>query len=553
MNITLEVVNGLGLPPGTLLRKEFDSRGGTIGRAPDCDWVLASEYVSRRHATISLQGETFYIETHSVNGVALNSPQTLIPQNERRTLKDGDRLFIDEIEIVVAVGHPAVGSELAQLQLIPDDYDPLGTLDAAKRAAAAKPLGENISGSGSSNSSVPQRPPPEAPPPTSAPVKPMGSAISKKKIARNRAPRVNIEYEVEALQADTRSPIDLATTYGTPREARQELPDRGCVYPVWFATNRRTNLFKAGFSSNRSNKVSLGRVDVFVPESHRFSETGSPFWKRLLRFDVRDDHLRIQTLINRSRQQFYSEIAQATKIAKDTEGQSSALLFVHGFNVTFEEAAIRAAQIGFDLKVQGATAFFSWPSCGKVTKYAADEASIEASEPYITDFLIDFAANCGADRIHLMAHSMGNRGLLRGLQRIAARAEEASKLKFEQIFLAAPDVDRDVFVQLASLFTRHCTRATLYASGHDLPVFLSKMFHGAPRAGYVPPYTIVHGIDTVEVPNFNVDLLGHSYFAQAEALLHDMFDLMQRDTVPARRQRIEARSVDGETLWCLRR
>jgi esterase/lipase superfamily enzyme len=152
-----------------------------------------------------------------------------------------------------------------------------------------------------------------------------------------------------------------------------------------------------------------------------------------------------------------------------------------------------------------------------------------------------------------MAHSMGNRGLLRGLQRIAARAEEASKLKFEQIFLAAPDVDRDVFVQLASLFAHHCTRATLYASGHDLPVFLSKMFHSAPRAGYVPPYTIVHGIDTVEVPNFNVDLLGHSYFAQAEALLHDMFDLMQRDTAPARRQRIEARSVDGETLWCLRR
>jgi len=31
----------------------------------------------------------------------------------------------------------------------------------------------------------------------------------------------------------------------------------------------------------------------------------------------------------------------------------------HGFHVTFEAAAIRAAQIGFDLNVPGATAFFS--------------------------------------------------------------------------------------------------------------------------------------------------------------------------------------------------
>ena len=247
------------------------------------------------------------------------------------------------------------------------------------------------------------------------------------------------------------------------------------------------------------------------------------------------------------------EIAEVTNAAKAALGESSALVFLHGFNVSFEDAAIRAAQIGFDLKVQGATAFLSWPSCGKLAKYAADEASIEASEPFITNFLIDFAANCGADRIHLIAHSMGNRGLLRGLQRIAARAEDKVKLKFEQIFLAAPDVDRDVFIEMSNLFARHCTRATLYASSHDLPVFLSQMFHSAPRAGYVPPYTVVRGIDTVEVPNFNVDLLGHSYFAQADALLHDMFDLMQRDADPAHRQRIEARSLAGQKFWRLRR
>jgi alpha-beta hydrolase superfamily lysophospholipase len=75
-------------------------------------------------------------------------------------------------------------------------------------------------------------------------------------------------------------------------------------------------------------------------------------------------------------------------------------------------------------------AFFSWPSCGRVEGHPADEACIEASEALITEFLMEFAGNCGAKKIHLIAHSMGSRALLRALQRIAARSEDASSIKF---------------------------------------------------------------------------------------------------------------------------
>lgn len=97
-----------------------------------------------------------------------------------------------------------------------------------------------------------------------------------------------------------------------------------------------------------------------------------------------------------------------------------ALVFIHGFNVTFEEAAIRAAQIGFDLKVPGITAFFSWPSKGRLSllDYAADEATIDASAGKMTDFLVKFAQQTDAERVHVIAHSMGNRGLLGAMQRI---------------------------------------------------------------------------------------------------------------------------------------
>ena len=147
---------------------------------------------------------------------------------------------------------------------------------------------------------------------------------------------------------------------------------------------------------------------------------------------------------------------------------------------------------------------------------------------------------------------MGNRGLARALQRIAADAATQSEVSFGQIFLAAPDIDRDLFLDLAELYPRYSERTTLYASNADLPVHVSSKLHDAPRAGYFEPYTVAPGIDTVAVPDFDIDLLGHSYFAQAEALLHDIYDLMRTNQAPAHRQRLIPKTVDGETFWQLR-
>ncbi|MDZ4701782.1 MAG: alpha/beta hydrolase [Rhodothermales bacterium] len=333
------------------------------------------------------------------------------------------------------------------------------------------------------------------------------------------------------------------------------VPDQGIIYPVWYGTNRKPaeggNDSGGGFSGERYYKTLYGRVDVRIPEAHRFGEIGTSFWKRLLRFDLRDDRLRVQKIVDLEHDACFQEIHAALQAAFDAGNQPHALLFIHGFNVTFEEAAIRSAQIGYDLKVPGPTAFFSWPSKGDVHRYKADEASIEASEQAITEFLVDFAAQCQGAKIHLIAHSMGNRGLLRSLQRIAGNAEIRGKVWFDQIFLAAPDVDRDLFLQMAHLYPQHAGRTTLYASNGDLPVFLSGKLHEAPRAGYFRPYTIAPGIDTIAVPDFDVDLLGHSYYAQAEALLYDIQALMRHNPNPPDRPRMHDALDEGKVFWKL--
>ncbi|AWV18255.1 hypothetical protein A3862_24340 [Methylobacterium sp. XJLW] len=327
----------------------------------------------------------------------------------------------------------------------------------------------------------------------------------------------------------------------------------GVVYPVWFGTSRRPTSDKLGFSGERSDRVVYGRVEVQIPHAHRFGETGTPFWKRLLRFNISDDRLKMLDMQVLEPDAFMADLRGVMNAAVESGEEPHGLVFLHGYNVGFEEAAIRAAQIGYDLKVIGATAFFSWPSRGSAIAYPVDEAAIEASEKAIKNFLVDFATKSGARKLHVIAHSMGNRGFLRALQRIAADANTSGKIQFGQIVLAAPDIDRDLFLDLAYLYAQHGERTTLYISNADRPVHLSSKLHDAPRAGYFEPYTVAPSIDTITVPNFDLDLLGHSYFSQAEAILHDIYDLIRNNESPGRRQRIEVFSTGDANFWSLRR
>jgi len=99
----LEVLQVPEWEVGDAWRKVFDSGGGRIGRAFDCDWVLTNQYISRHHATVSCEDGVFYIEGIGENGVAINDPAERLPKRGRQALKDGDHLFLDEYEISVAI------------------------------------------------------------------------------------------------------------------------------------------------------------------------------------------------------------------------------------------------------------------------------------------------------------------------------------------------------------------------------------------------------------------------------------------------------------------
>jgi esterase/lipase superfamily enzyme len=157
--------------------------------------------------------------------------------------------------------------------------------------------------------------------------------------------------------------------------------------------------------------------------------------------------------------------------------------------------------------------------------------------------------------VHIIAHSMGNRGLARAFQRLETILAETG-ITYGQIILAAPDIDVELFRQLASVYARVSERTTLYASARDRALGMSKRIQHSDRAGFFPPITIVPGIDTIEVSNIDVTRLdlGHGVYAESEALLYDIGQLLRDCSPPDRRQRLaQAASSDGTHYWTLRR
>ncbi|HEX8172970.1 MAG TPA: alpha/beta hydrolase [Thermoanaerobaculia bacterium] len=337
------------------------------------------------------------------------------------------------------------------------------------------------------------------------------------------------------------------------RETRSRSAAAGdrAEYVVSYATNRKRIYpedVSKGYSSERASSVDYGSCRVFIPKSHKIGSIGSRWWKRLL--TMSDDRLRLLGISATSAEDHWKQIRD--RLAAFAAEERDALVFVHGYNVSFEEAALRAAQIGFDLQVKGAMAFFSWPSQGTLDGYLADAATIEASEGAIADYLSDFAMQSGARMVHVIAHSMGNRAVLRAVNRIAAAAHKRSGIRFGQFILAAADVDADTFRSLSTAYTRLAQRTTLYVSERDRAVEASRWLHHFPRAGLIPPVLVLPEIDTINVTNADLTMLGHGYVAAARDVLTDMHALIRHGHPPQDRFGLrEARTETDEQYWLI--
>jgi esterase/lipase superfamily enzyme len=340
---------------------------------------------------------------------------------------------------------------------------------------------------------------------------------------------------------------ETASSIAKPQTAIEPLD----IYKVWYATNRAMG--SGSFTSELSERLRFGACRVAIPRSHKFGSLGSPLCTRVLQRITTgsSDALRIVQRSDWAIEDGPSGFVNSVRVSLPQKSDQI-LVYIHGYNVSFESAILRAAQIGFDLKAPGITAAFCWASKGSLEGYLADEDTITLSAQHLADFLSLLHANFPGRTINIMAHSMGNRALMDVLQH-TDRYPGLSGAKFGQIFLAAPDIDARLFRQAATVYSRLSARTTLYVCSADRALAFSGRVRDDCRTGYCPPVTVVEGIDTIEASNVNLDMLGHSYYAEAASVLYDMAFLLQIDLPPVRRPSlIPSKSDDGAAYWRFR-
>jgi len=316
------------------------------------------------------------------------------------------------------------------------------------------------------------------------------------------------------------------------------------VYELFYATDRRNTRspdpekYYAGEPA-QDGRLELGVCNISVPATHQRGVLESPSYLRLeFQYDP-DKHIMMRLPQPLGADKFFDKLS--TRV--DQSQRKEAFVFIHGYNTTFSGAARKAVQLAADLNFDGVPILYSWPSQGMFRGYFNDEKNVAWSVPHLEAFLEQVAQRSHATRVHLIAHSMGNRAMTWALQQIAARPPGTGP-RFQQIVLAAPDIRVNQIQQLEKAMLPLAQRVTVYASRNDDALILARILDGVARAGERIRDVMVPGIDAVDASAVRTDFVGHGYFAASASVIADLKQLLLDDASPQSRRLVPAELSD---------
>jgi esterase/lipase superfamily enzyme len=226
-------------------------------------------------------------------------------------------------------------------------------------------------------------------------------------------------------------------------------------------------------------------------------------------------------------------------------------LYVHGYNNTFDFAALRMAQLWHFLGRQGVPVLYSWPAGhpGMLRGYAYDRESGDFTAFHLRQLLEGIAACPGVEKLHIVAHSRGTDILMTALREINLEYVGAGRsirreLRLGNVILAAADLGWDVSLQRIAADRLHVLpeRFTVYLSHEDKALGLVNWLLGSVRRLgdlTVGDLTRKEQRQLQEMGDFNLidvrsesDFLGHGYFISDPAVLSDLILVLLYDRDP---------------------
>ncbi|MBI5239458.1 MAG: alpha/beta hydrolase [Elusimicrobia bacterium] len=331
-----------------------------------------------------------------------------------------------------------------------------------------------------------------------APVKPV----------ETRVPRY---YGTEALRQD------LGALFKQPYSDTQTMD-------VIYVTNRNAKGDAAecddtSFGINPAEKLSYGVCTFNVPKRHKVG--GFEFAP-----NPRADPHQYYRLLNHAA----LDEAGLAALLNQKRG-SDILVFIHGFNVKFQEALLRAAQIAYDLKFQGPVVLFTWPagaeegiiSSALVNRTYGDNLSNALKTvPLAQSFFGQLAAS--SQTVHVMVHSMGHQVTLRALSQLS---QNIDKPFIGELILNAPDFPVKDFQKIVPQLKKAAERVTVYCSYNDNAIAASETYNKNRRMGACERVasTDMINVGEIDAPTLGVGGLGHGYYS-GRPILTDIFQVL---------------------------
>lgn len=336
-----------------------------------------------------------------------------------------------------------------------------------------------------------------------------------------------------------------------PEIIRSPKKDPGGEVTIFYGTNRNKDEGSEpnNFYGDKIADMELGTCVISIPQGHKQGNLERP--SKLLFWQFSENpkkHVVLQTVNNLNQKDFFTFLDKGLQSSEE----KTALIFVHGYNTSFAEAAWRTGQIYYDIPFNGIAGFFSWPSTGKTVDYLRDGERADASVSMLEKFIEDIATNTSVNQLHFIAHSMGSRILTRALTKLVIKKSfKKSLTSISQVILAAPDIDCEVFKsEILPQFRTIGMRRTLYTNDKDKALKLSQTLRtGLKRLGEAGENIFIdEGIDTIDTSNVMTEGNHHSYMFEAKELLADLYLVLTKGLKPEER-RLRKVPVNSPQYW----
>ncbi|AHK43287.1 putative lipoprotein [Ensifer adhaerens OV14] len=202
-------------------------------------------------------------------------------------------------------------------------------------------------------------------------------------------------------------------------------------------------------------------------------------------------------------------------------------VFVHGFNNRYEDSVFRLAQIIHDSGAQTTPILFTWPSRANVFEYNYDKESTNYSRTALEDTLRILADAPDVKDITILAHSVGTWLTMESLRQMGIRDGNVPS-KIQNVILASPDIDLDVFAKQWVEMGKKKPKFTIFVSQDDRALALSSFISGdVSRLGAIDPSKEPYrtdleksGITAIDLTKVETDDgLHHGKFAESPEIV----------------------------------